>query len=298
MASVEPPKYEPKRWNKPGVQDATNCYDYAVDDLFDKKTPGHKAQPGKKHNKEAGHPYNCDNVKAAAVADGLSPTTKDAVCNYPCWKVALAIDPRDGNLNDYHWYRQDSSGNWSHKPDFGEATDKDADGKTMKDPETANRGRYTKFCSWFCVCRERVQIASAMPHSEKDGIVALALISSGRQDPHFTLRGEQLAVLSAKLSKLPPSRARQTPGLGYHGFLLLNPASVAGLPSVVRVQAGVITVTDANRHTKRYADTRQLEAWLLSIAARRPFGLALQTILAGEVPAQPANAPGGMKRKG
>jgi hypothetical protein len=68
--------------------------------------------------------------------------------------VALAIDTGI----DYHWYRQDSHGRWSHKPGNTSATDVDASGNPITNPETADRDysvtsgfNYSVFCGYFYV---------------------------------------------------------------------------------------------------------------------------------------------------
>jgi hypothetical protein len=77
-------------------------------------------------------------------------------------KIALVIDPHD----DYHFYRQDPDGYWSHKPGAQPVTRLDAEGVPIIDPMTANRNyksthnkelNYTLFCDFFCVPR-RVRI--------------------------------------------------------------------------------------------------------------------------------------------
>lgn len=62
--------------------------------------------------------------------------------------VALVIAPGD----DFHWYRQDDDGTWSHKPGRTEATNRDNAGRVIHDPRRADRGAYTEFCGCFCVC--------------------------------------------------------------------------------------------------------------------------------------------------
>jgi hypothetical protein len=58
---------------------------------------------------------------------------------------------------DYHWYRLDNNGRWSHKPGHGDATDKDASGKPITNPETADRNYpgngvdYKDFCGYYYV---------------------------------------------------------------------------------------------------------------------------------------------------
>jgi hypothetical protein len=42
-------------------------------------------------------------------------------------------------VNDYHWYRQDDDGSWSHKPGHAIARNTDASGNPIANPETANR---------------------------------------------------------------------------------------------------------------------------------------------------------------
>lgn len=60
---------------------------------------------------------------------------------------------------DYHWYRQDSDGLWSHKPGQLAVTRYDATGTNLIiDPQTADRNNlnsggayYYYFCGYYCV---------------------------------------------------------------------------------------------------------------------------------------------------
>jgi hypothetical protein len=68
--------------------------------------------------------------------------------------VALVVDPG----GDYHWYRQDSHGLWSHKPGNTPANNVDASGNLITNPETADRNyiptggwNYSVFCGYFYV---------------------------------------------------------------------------------------------------------------------------------------------------
>ncbi|MCP4346045.1 MAG: hypothetical protein GY795_11035 [Desulfobacterales bacterium] len=65
-------------------------------------------------------------------------------------KVALAVRPN----KDYHWYRQDSDGMWSHKIGNDEATNLDDSLETITNPETAKNVPYTEFCRYFCTCSD------------------------------------------------------------------------------------------------------------------------------------------------
>ena len=51
---------------------------------------------------------------------------------------------------DYHWYRLDCNGLWSHKPGSTSATNLDGDGKKISDPRNAaNAGIDYKFVSFM-----------------------------------------------------------------------------------------------------------------------------------------------------
>jgi hypothetical protein len=58
---------------------------------------------------------------------------------------------------DFHWYRQDEVGCWSHKPGGTLVRDSDNGGNRITDPQLADRGPYTDFCTNM-VTRRQVQI--------------------------------------------------------------------------------------------------------------------------------------------
>lgn len=145
------PEYEPSVWNDAdGVQYNNNCYNYACD-----MRTGTYAQPGR----ATGNQYaslNCQEVGAGAVSDGLVETDCDDGCGCRdcCHLVALVVWPG----RDYHWYRRDRNGRWSHKLGGTPATDLDDSGNPITDPRTADRGPYTEFCGCYCVCDGKVTI--------------------------------------------------------------------------------------------------------------------------------------------
>ena len=47
---------------------------------------------------------------------------------------------------DYHWYRLDNNGTWSHKPGQTGATDLDDANRPITDPRTADTGVYKFVC--------------------------------------------------------------------------------------------------------------------------------------------------------
>jgi hypothetical protein len=65
--------------------------------------------------------------------------------------------------NDYHWYRQDADGDWSHKPGGTKVTRKDASGHRIHRPDLADRDytkgsgtlNYEQFCTYMCVPRNK-----------------------------------------------------------------------------------------------------------------------------------------------
>jgi hypothetical protein len=145
------PQYNPAAWNDGnGIQFNNNCYNYSCD-----IPTGTYAQPGR----ATGNMYNnidCRDVGNGAQSDGLAPVNCDEGCGCSecCHQVALVIAPGW----DFHWYRKDRDGRWSHKPGGTPATNLDNSGNIITDPRTADRGAYTIFCGCYCVCKSSVTI--------------------------------------------------------------------------------------------------------------------------------------------
>ena len=137
------PSYHPAFWNDSGqVQWNNNCYNYA-----NNKRTDTFAQPGR----AAGSIWTaltCPAVDVAAVADGLTRLPAGGSCPRKECRVALVVAPGW----DYHWYRRDKNGLWTHKPGGTRATNLDNSMNPISNPETANRGPYTDFCGYYCSC--------------------------------------------------------------------------------------------------------------------------------------------------
>lgn len=147
-------KYEPQKWNIPGVIDSHNCYGYALGKKIKELKPN-KQQPGyaSGHTHIPNSQYECKYF--------LKRLKKDAPSSYiekfdnPCipgfYKVFMALDKE----NDYHWYAQNNDGYWSHKPGLSEVTNLDASKKKIKNPQLANRDygylNYKTGCFFACV---------------------------------------------------------------------------------------------------------------------------------------------------
>ena len=163
-------KYEPNKWNDPTgdtkpdphhCQYRNNCYSYACNDDDPIRRPGTKPQPGDKSKvlpTNAAGRVTCESVTKASLADGLAVIDCGAPCPARSYKVALVVSPGNalGAGNDYHWYRQNPDGTWSHKPGLLAVSNKDSGGEIIVDPRTANRNppgpvNYTEFCGCFCV---------------------------------------------------------------------------------------------------------------------------------------------------
>ena len=147
------PSYEPWKWNDDEeITESNNCYNYACDMIT-----GTFAQPGQKNKLFIGD-CTCDEVSAFSIEDGLQIKLEDKTCPDSCWAVALFIAP-DGPFGlTYHWYRQDSDGTWSHKYGKRPATNLDESTNIITDPTKADRGDFTRFCGYYSVCKDKVNI--------------------------------------------------------------------------------------------------------------------------------------------
>lgn len=191
LSGFEPP-YEPRRWNdKKEIRETHNCFAYAMN-IHDPKqiracrenkycnVPFH--QPGA----VSGYPRfretrkkTCPDMMARIFGDNpsIQPTTFTGQCPRYTSKIAIVVDADE----DYHFYRQDSNGMWSHKPGGMPVTNKDALGRPIYDPALASRDyrhdnstlNYDQFCSYMCVPR----------------VVALYLKIGGRRWQTRRLRG-------------------------------------------------------------------------------------------------------------
>jgi hypothetical protein len=149
------PAYNPGGWNTPLIQPHNNCYAYANDQANVKVSPNKFAQPGRGHGVSL-PVMDCKHIQYGARADGLVivPNIAAPLASGAGWYVALVVWPGV----DYHWYRQDLVGCWSHKPGAGAVTDRDNGGNAIADPRLCNRGPYTIFCDYM-VTRRGLAIA-------------------------------------------------------------------------------------------------------------------------------------------
>jgi YD repeat-containing protein len=176
------PTYNPNEWGDCWTtQYCNNCYSYALNqkssctwEEIRAGTQDH-LHPGE----FSGHPYfygatvdvdilkatTCDNIiSTIAEYDGYYVWDCERQCRHGYYKIALFIDPYNesisGDIADYHFYRQDAGGCWSHKPNVLPATNLDANGSIIEDPRLPSvnhdytphgSANYTEFCDCFCV---------------------------------------------------------------------------------------------------------------------------------------------------
>jgi hypothetical protein len=205
FTSGSEPKYEPDKWGEPRIEGSHNCYSYFLDsrvqavkekcdEICTKKganCPAEnsecselKPQPGDYNtikatgiNDDKENVYMCPNLEKKIMMDNgaLIPIPFNRRCPKNYYKGAMVID----NNHTFHFYRQDASGLWSHKPGISPVSNLDASDRRIYIPHLADRnyarnkkrvpasinndvyienngtddGRilYDKFCGYYCI---------------------------------------------------------------------------------------------------------------------------------------------------
>jgi len=165
------PEFQPDLYNKrKGLKEALNCFAYAFDyrrlpkrdNCTEESCPVPFPQPGRasgypKWSKV--HGKRCPDLMGRLFGDvpGIKPITFDKKCPKNHSKIALVVDED----KDYHFYRHDSNGYWSHKPGATDVTHIDATGRPIYNPELASRLypdsglHYDQFCSYMCAPKHK-----------------------------------------------------------------------------------------------------------------------------------------------
>jgi hypothetical protein len=142
------PAYNPQKWNGSAHMGFNHCYNYATDVMTD-----NAALPGEGSGKACcptDASVTCAKVSAAAESDNLDPTSSITPANPPhAHFVALFVQPAGTPGRDFHWYRRDCNGLWSHKVGNSPARNVDESGQTIVDPQACDRGTYSVFCGFF-----------------------------------------------------------------------------------------------------------------------------------------------------
>lgn len=161
------PLFDPDKYNKKkGLKEAQNCFAYAFDyTQLPKKancTEDSCSVPFPQPGRASGYPKwskikgkRCPDLNARVMGDvkGAKITTFEAKCPKGMTKIGAVTDEDE----DYHFYRQDSNGYWSHKPGATDVTHLDATKRLIYDPQLARRKYtdsgldYDNFCGYMCV---------------------------------------------------------------------------------------------------------------------------------------------------
>lgn len=154
----------------PYVRESHNCYMYFLNkknhevvQLCKKDYPQYKmcrrAQPGY----ASGFPglrtedYKCPTIMRRTLKDNTAiyRTSFKKKCLPSHYKGALVVAPK----RDYHYYRYNDDGLWTHKPGYKPSTEMDSNNNVIHNPKRAARDyggtlNYKDFCGFLCVPRE------------------------------------------------------------------------------------------------------------------------------------------------
>lgn len=135
-------------------QSKNNCYNYGTDILTNTF-----AQPGRGSGvcppgKRPCVPNDCEDVKNAAISDGLTWVGTDLPTELPekGHYVSLHIWPN----SNFHWIRMDGNLKWSHKPGGSPVKNVDNNHKLISDPAKANFSPWTQHCGYLHVVPSKV----------------------------------------------------------------------------------------------------------------------------------------------
>lgn len=162
-------EYEPDLWNGDYIAN-NNCYSYAINNYVE-NLEYICPDPGESSGATSyilGLPES-DDILEGAIEDfkdhfgnqvnAFIPIGRYEVCPEGMYKVALVIAPG----SDYHWYRQDPDGLWSHKLSSFEVSRLDGenrDGNLIIDPQICDRAGYTEFMGYFAILPWKVNIST------------------------------------------------------------------------------------------------------------------------------------------
>ena len=85
--------------------------------------------------------YNCNEIVKRTLADNphirviTEQEAKEIGCNMDEYMGAVVVAPK----YDYHYYRMNDDGQWTHKPGYKPSTHLDADNNIIVNPKYANR---------------------------------------------------------------------------------------------------------------------------------------------------------------
>jgi len=161
--------YDPINWKK--VENKQNCYAYAFNQHRDNKL--NYPQMGEfgvidfaKHYNED-RDFSCSPYEYRILSDNphIYKVRHTEPCKKGYYKSYFVVAPD----KDFHWYRQDKDGSYSHKPGQLNIRNTDYSNKKIKNPIFANRTNntskknneildYSIVCNTFCIPKNNIFI--------------------------------------------------------------------------------------------------------------------------------------------
>ena len=167
------------------LRESHNCYTYFLNlkskealklckDDFKHHNMCRRAQPGylSGFQRLTKKDYKCPEIHKRTLADNsliYKLKNGDEKCDRRFYKGAMVVAPG----RDYHYYRQNDSGRWTHKPGYKPSTKYDSNRNLVLDPQWAARDyggtlNYKDFCGYYCVPRNDKR--KQMSHSTRGPI--------------------------------------------------------------------------------------------------------------------------------
>jgi len=178
---IAAPRYEPDFWNDMQRRRMSNCTAYAAND---KRPNNHFPQPGQISGRQYGELSHWQ-VMRGAISDGFE------LAGVLPWNVP---EPREGRTivaivitqdMDYHWYRLDNDGTWSHKPGSTAARNVDASGKPISALGDADWGRYKDFLGYYYIPEGGLPVGRTETPQELGGKTPVRKVWAAKPlDPH------------------------------------------------------------------------------------------------------------------
>ena len=144
-------------------RNSINCYAYAMGWVnnpingkkFNSVIPPRGAQPGMLVGRSESYYYSGEQIVELVKADAIAAGMVFEKLSYPdqaipkgTWKIAIV---RSTETGDYHFYRQNADGSWSHKQGTSKVKNTDSAGNIIYNPMEAKRGEYDEFIGFYYV---------------------------------------------------------------------------------------------------------------------------------------------------
>tara|TARA_B110001450_G_scaffold256382_1_gene286651 strand:+ start:57 stop:809 length:753 start_codon:yes stop_codon:yes gene_type:complete len=196
------------------LRESHNCYMYFLNKknnevvrMCQKDYHKHKlcrrAQPGyvSGHPMLGKHDYKCPKIMGRTLSDNpnIYEIGEFGKCAPTHYKGALVVAPN----RDYHYYRENDDGQWSHKPGYKPSTNYDSKNNLILNPRKAMRDyggtlNYKDFCGYLCVPRndKRKQMAHWNKSQMQQGGKSMRKIKKkGKHDKKKTIRLKKNGLL-------------------------------------------------------------------------------------------------------